>query len=714
MATNERPVEIRDRAQARRMLQSVRRSEEGRNQPPPEFPDAGMVGSGDGDLDVFIKVTGSKNSYGFYPARFTWRRPAGSISVDNSTTNTGWYSQYPDPPVCMAQDPNNLDLKSGKRYRGKVVGLVAADGGDKYPLVITSGGGGGGDVADSDTCGWLLYVPQSRIFKLTVLSGFGICGCFDTEQGLAAGDVFYLIQNPEPSGGYPNDWWVGTRTFHTCCGCGRFLFYPVGDGTAQAKILINQACDAADPAANPEPYEYDLTLTGCSDGSEDEPPYALFSGSGFKNCNGDDDCNCRNNFVVKVECLGCCEDHFSLVVNNACRFDKAARSYFHDTTGVFSGDYLAYNGQWTLAYDADASDDETGVWTVTCGETDVTITMTIESVAVDADGYGIQVTLLYEGAAGGSLTYAFGPVGRPTGTSTLTFREYDCQELTFMLSNLVYDGTPPTGAPATAEHLTALVCKRFVCCTGPGPDIGVGESHSINCLDITVDNAHVVIPGDSVDCNMDITAEMESTGAEFEWTSGNPFISDTETGGSCIGAAPGGADVGVSYTLACTSDGWRLYIVVAGSSIGTDFNTYQTVSTGGICPDPFALTFPAFSATDGVTGDSYSHDGVTISLCPVMMAPRGMAPAGQPAATSAARKLPARPPCRYELEVVKECKTCGGNSPKKERRHVRKCGLPDNPTGLCSREYTRPEEELWACDGCEYNTALPDYRRPGA
>ena len=677
-----------------------------------------------GHKPCWVRVTGDRDpTTGFYPGV--------SVYPKLPWDQVGFYPQFssgttppPPPPPgspvwedidsCWVSPLNSGEtLTKGKKYSG----IIAGNYTDGKALIRAGLGGGVSDTGGGGgSCSWLLDVPEDRIFKLTVIKASGRCACVDRTQGLAAGDVFYLVQNPEPGGGYPDDWWVGTRTFHTCCGCGRFLFKPVGDGTAEAKIVINRACDAADPATNPEPYEYDLKQQNCEAGTEEAGPSVTFGGAGVKLCDSDPGCNCDNSVEVRIECLGCCKDVLTLVPLTACRFDRAARSYFHDTTAIFSGDYLAYNGQWTLAYDEDASDDETGIWVVTCGETEVTITLTIESVEVDADGYGIQVTLLYEGAVGGPLTYTFGPVGRPTGTSTETFREYDCQELTFMLSNLVYDGTPPTGAPATAEHLTALVCERFVCCTGPGPDIGVGEGHSISCLDITVDNAHVVIPGDTVDCNMDITAEMESTGREFEWTSGNPFISDTETGGSCIGAGPGGADVGVSYTLACTSDGWRLFIVVAGSSIGTDFNTHQTISTEGICPDPFTLTFPPFSVTDGTTGDSYSHDGVTISLCPPpMMAARLPGGGGrQPPPQTILRPPPAArtpltlQPCRFEGPVLKRCGSCRGNEWKAESRHVRKCSLPDNPTGKCSRVYTGPEEQLWACDDCEYNTNRPD------
>ena len=632
-------------------------------------------------------------------------------SIEATPSRAGVYLSSTDFAGCLI-DLNDQEIPIGSyvwvRMRGTVAGQVI------YETVYGNNAGEGGNVIG---CSWLLDVADNKAFELTALGGSGRCGCM-TGATITTNEPFYLVRYT------PNDVvvgvrsWTGTGTLSTCCGCAQVIL-KFEDGSLEPTLLlrVNQKCNESPPTYGPSShYDYEMVLVGCSMGTALEPPSMTFVGAGAMNCSGDNTEECDNTFKIKLECIEC-EEAAPLVECTACRWDRAAPSYILNARESFTNPlFTKYNGIWTLYYNGTTSTADSGVWkTEGCDAVDVQLVIT--RVPVDADGYGFYAEVTLSGADGGVLTYSFGPSGRGGGPSPPTFQEYNCQDATsFLFNQLDCQNDPvPEGVPDPLPQLAGIFCEAFLCCSGGD---FIDGAVAPGCLSLSATNVNIVCPNDTppVDCSGDAAGDLEQVGggADLIWFSTDFDVDGGPSPGTCIGAGEGGSNITINYKLACTSDGWALTIVPGCGSIGTDDQTVQLLSTNGMCPDPFELIFPAFSVTDPMTGDSYSHDSVVITLCEVMGTGRAGLPAEfrqptesinappqpSPRETTAAQRKALdtlKPACQWEGDILERCTSCGN----KQGKHVRACNYEGHTATRCTRGRNKGDNpDIESCITC--------------
>jgi hypothetical protein len=586
----------------------------------------------------------------------------------------------------------DVDQKVWARMKGRVAGQTIYE-----TISDVSATTSGGSPGTGDDCGLLLSFPYSKAWKLTGLTALGLCDCFDETQGTNPDEPFLLINTDQSTT------WVGTRTFETCCGCGRITLTITNDDLdgrvpdATLVIEINQRCDEDPPTFGTDSdYTYTFRLEGCY-APDSGNPYLIFSLSGIKNCNTEFEFPpgypCKNDAGLKLECVPCDGERDC----GNCTNDEGPVAFYADLAEAFSGDYAKYNGKWTLTND---EADTPCVWSLSCGGIGMTLTLSYDE---GDDEY--TATLVLTGADGGSLTY------------TITqSTQFGC--IGSGIANLAYDGEEvPTGAPATIS-LDPISCAVPLFGQCRDSDFSGFPLLSTACFVYTnLAMSNLYTEGDPVGCINEVESYSQTgvilgnCGALCPggWCS-FPQAPETE-------ACPGGLLSAADLAMNCIDGEWHLQNSCEGA--GRPSSPVLDL-IGEISADGTTITFGPYSGTVTYSAVppnnlfTMSWDSVVVTLgdCPMMMmaaptsppAPRAIVgTAGVKKPEAKPKPLPVLPPCPFEGAVLKKCTGCGSNGQKAEARHLRACSNPENPTGQCSRTYTAPDtgkNARYACDDC--------------
>lgn len=646
--------------------------------------------------EVVLQVTGAKDSVGAYPCKLVESPlPAYGLAKEYADA-TGLPVSPPPPPVpptpstATWTDPevahtgyvfeiNNKDLTSASgrnRYKGTLIGTYLGKS-----LYVCDRGGPSAAAGSGDNCGWLLDLCRHKALRLTIPSNMGRCACIDPAQAPDGPDApFEFLLINEDAEGAGNDW-VGIRQFQSCCGCGRVkvtILHDQASGydSVSGSIVVNKGC----VTSGEQTYNFKLERCGVDD---DGNLFFEVNAGRQEFCDGDPclplaTAPCDNTFTLRFTCVPC---DAPLGECGPCLTGKSATAYRLDLTAAgFSGDFADYNTDFILSSDTNPPG---CTYTADCGDVSATLELVLESGT-----YKARVTL--SGAAGGDLVYEF-----TSATPVLCLGD--------ITATITTDPTLPDGVSSGVVTINPLTCyDKFPCNETDLPRVGLDVPAEV-CITFT--NLSYQAPG---------------RGA------GNTFTAASITGGLYWDTGPmqflghpdnDAMDPALPFVLGlyCTGSGvWTF-------SFGRTPDPVGTASAGGV-------TFGAYTNTMTQEGVDYtvSFDAMTVYPCadgpPAMMAAKSKAEReAKKAPVVKAKKpkaLPQYTPCRFEGLLVPEgrCKGCGSNSAKAEMRHLRRCDLPDNKTHLTTREYTAPEggeNGRWDCSTCEYNTNLPNPRKPG-
>ncbi len=537
-------------------------------------------------------------------------------------------------------------------------------------------------VANELSCGWLYDIGVNKIFYLTVAGAIGRCGCIDGTQGDDT-DLFRVV----PAVGdvsEPHATYEAVRVFETCCGCGR-LTLSFDFNQKDPRDIITGTLEVNKGCTPETAFVETLGFGRCGEDLVTGAKFFTLIGRGPKDCDGEAADNCDNTYEIRFDCVPCD------LTNERCEacYTESPPVYFivpNNGSGEFEGDYEPY--KVLRAFRRNPVDP--CEWSAECPELELTATLTLTAqvgcttASANLTYSGISADLVYTLDAGfAAAVSAFDCLGVNTG----------------FLGTLVIVGSPPTGAPVYlgVRPFQCPSTPLFVC---PGDyesylaDIGAAlcvsvEGYAYDTRESCGDNFFGPCDfGGTFDLVDDVTGPgvpgyvFRGTGVDCSPIEEILFVVKCDDLGWYFQGAGFGSSGGNIYRLQ-TSDTVDGFPLTSGPQIRTPVD-----GCGGTCDEETFESFTSITVTRGACAESFglvAHREEALRVVSRVALPL------------------VRPPCSFEgADVISRCTSCGGNSLKAESRHLRSCSHPSNPTGRCSRTYTAPETDRWACDDCEH------------